>query len=129
MNQKILIVDDSPAARMIARRCLRIAGSQDVEFLEAEHGRAALQVLEEHDVNLVVVDLNMPVMDGHTLIRFMRSSLRLQGIPVVVVSSLVNEAKIDSLKKLGATLVLRKPLSPACIRQVLVELQSLEGAA
>lgn len=110
---RILIVDDSPAARMIARRCLKIAGQASAQFLEAEHGRAALDVLKHNDVQLVVADLNMPVMDGQTLIRFMRSSPRLNEIPVVVVSSLVNASTEEGLRKMGATFVMRKPLNPA----------------
>lgn len=122
---KILIVDDSAAARMIARRCLRIAGLDGEEFLEAEHGRAALDVMKHNAVKMVVADLNMPVMDGQTLIRFMRSSPRLHEIPVVVVSSLVNQGTAAALQKMGATVVIPKPLSPArmadaleCVREL-----------
>jgi two-component system chemotaxis response regulator CheY len=127
--EKILIVDDSPAARMIARRCLRIAGGSADEFLEAEHGRAALDLLKSNRVKLVVADLNMPVMDGQTLIRFMRSSPRLNTIPVVVVSSLVNPSTAEELKKMGATVVLRKPLNPARMADALESVQALESAA
>jgi two-component system chemotaxis response regulator CheY len=127
--EKILIVDDSPAARMIARRCLRIAGSTAEEFLEAEHGRAALDVLKHHKVHLVIADLNMPVMDGQTLIRFMRSSPRLNEIPVVVVSSLVNPSTAEGLKQLGATVVLRKPLNPASMADALESVRALRGGA
>ena len=127
--EKILIVDDSPAARMIARRCLRIAGGDATEYLEAEHGRAALDVLKHNKVKLVIADPNMPVMNGQTLIRFMRSSPRLNMIPVVVVSSLVNASTADGLKKMGATVVLRKPLNPARMADALESVQALEGAA
>lgn len=126
---KILIVDDSPAARMIARRCLRIAVAEESEYLEAEHGRAALDVLKKNQVKLVIADLNMPVMDGQTLIRFMRSSPRLHEIPVVVVSSLVNPSTAEVLKQMGATVVLRKPLNPARMADALETVQALGNAA
>jgi len=127
--EKILIVDDSSAARMIARRCLKIAGMEGKEFLEAEHGRAALDVMKHNVVKLVIADLNMPVMDGQTLIRFMRSSPRLNEIPVVVVSSLVNQSTAEALKKMGATVVLRKPLSPARMADALEYVAQLGQAA
>ena len=114
---------------MIARRCLKIAGRGGDEFLEAEHGRAALDVLKHNAVKLVIADLNMPVMDGQTLIRFMRSSPRLNEIPVVVVSSLVNPSTAEALKKMGATVVLRKPLNPARMADALESVAQLAEAA
>ena len=95
-------------------------------MFEAEHGRAALDVLKEQPIDLVVVDLNMPVMDGRTLIRFMRSSPRFNAIPIIVVSSLVNDTAASELVSLGASTVLKKPLSPATMASAIA---SLQGAA
>lgn len=121
----VLIVDDSPTARMLVRRCLNIAGYAAEQMFEAEHGRAALDVLKVQPIDLVVVDLNMPVMDGRTLIRFMRSSPRLNAIPIIVVSSLVNESSAGELMSMGATTVLKKPLSPAAMAAAIAELQGV----
>jgi two-component system chemotaxis response regulator CheY len=123
----ILIVDDSASARMIARRCLSIAGQSGAVFLEAEHGRAALEVLKSNTIDLVVADLNMPIMDGRTLIRFMRSSPRLNEIPVLVVSSLVNEATEAELHAMGATLVLRKPINPAMMAAAISQVNGAQA--
>lgn len=111
----VLIVDDSATARMLVRRCLTICGYRAEQTFEAEHGRAALDQLKAESVDLVISDLNMPVMDGRTLLRFMRSSPRLNAIPVIVVSSLVNEAAEQELRSMGAAAVIRKPLSPAAL--------------
>ncbi len=124
--KRVLIVDDSPAARMIARRCMVIAGYSDCEFLEAPDGKAALDLMKHEQVNLVVADLNMPNMDGQTLIRFMRSSPRLHDIPVLVVSSLVNPSTAETLRKLGATAVLKKPLNPGSLVEALATIQPEE---
>jgi len=121
----VLIVDDSSTARMLVRRCLTICGYRADQTFEAEHGRAALDLLKSQAVDLVVSDLNMPVMDGRTLLRFMRSSPRLNAIPVVVVSSLINEAAEEELRGMGATAVIRKPLSPAALAAAIT---SMDGA-
>lgn len=121
----VLIVDDSATARMLVRRCLTICGYRADQTFEAEHGRAALDLLKSQPVDLVVSDLNMPVMDGRTLLRFMRSSPRLNAIPVVVVSSLINEAAEEELRGMGATAVIRKPLSPAALAAAIT---SMDGA-
>lgn len=122
----VLIVDDSSTARMLVRRCLKIAGYAAEQMFEAEHGRAALEVLKVQAIDLVVVDLNMPVMDGRTLIRFMRSSPRLNAIPIIVVSSLVNDSAASELVSMGASTVLKKPLSPATMASAIA---ALEGVA
>lgn len=127
--EQVLIVDDSPAARMIVRRCLRIAGLEAERVLEAEHGRAALEVLKSTPVDLVVSDLNMPVMDGHTLLRFMRSSPRLRDIPVLVVSSLVNAAARESLSPLQPVVILKKPLNPARMADALGQVSAVRRAS
>ena len=127
--EQVLIVDDSPAARMIARRCLQIAGVDSARCVEAENGRSALEVLKAGTVSLVVADLNMPVMNGETLLRYMQSSPRLNRIPVVVVSSLVNAATEARLQGLGATVVMRKPLSPVAMVEALQQVARARGAA
>jgi two-component system chemotaxis response regulator CheY len=121
----VLIVDDSPTARMLVRRCLQIAGYGADQMFEAEHGRAALDVLRVQSIDLAVVDLNMPVMDGRTLIRFMRSSPRHNSIPIIVVSSLVNDTAAAELVAMGASTVLKKPLSPAAMASAIAELQGV----
>ena len=121
----VLIVDDSPTARMLVRRCLQIAGYGADQMFEAEHGRAALDVLRVQSIDLAVVDLNMPVMDGRTLIRFMRSSPRHNSIPIIVVSSLVNDTAAAELVAMGASMVLKKPLSPAAMASAIAELQGV----
>ena len=126
---KILIVDDSPAARMIARRCVKIAGCTCGAFIEAENGRDALELLKQHAVQLAIVDLSMPVMDGQTLIRFMRSSPRLNRLPVVVVSSKVSASEADLLRRMGVDVVLNKPLSPARMAAALKRVAQLADAA
>ena len=72
-KQKILIVDDSKAMRMIVRRTLRQAGLEDNELDEAANGAEALDALRRASFDLVLSDWNMPVMSGIELLQTMRS--------------------------------------------------------
>ncbi|MFZ5570551.1 MAG: response regulator [Thermodesulfobacteriota bacterium] len=115
----ILIADDSGMARMFIRRCLEISGCQACEFLEAENGRVALQLLKEKPVDLVVSDLNMPEMNGEELLKRIKSSPRLHEIPVLIITSAANPKKVAELTALHAAAVLNKPVSPASISEAL----------
>lgn len=117
--KKIVVADDSTTARMFVIRCLEIIGLNGSEFLPAANGREALELLKKDGVDLLVTDLNMPEMDGATLLKKVKASPRLHEIPVVVVSSGSNPAKNAELKKLGALAVLEKPVSPAALLDVL----------
>ncbi len=120
--QRILIVDDSKVARMLIRRCLEIAGYADVEYLDAGNGKEALAELKKQTADLVIADLNMPLMDGEGLINWMKSSPSLQNIPVIFVTSTNNEARAAHLTSLGAKAILGKPISPPKLAQVLKSL-------
>jgi two-component system chemotaxis response regulator CheY len=119
---KIIIVDDSATARMIVRRCLEIAGLSDAEFIEAENGKEALALLKEHKVDFVISDLNMPVMDGEMLLKWMKASPKLNEIPLVILSSAINAAKDRVLLDMGAFAVMSKPISPAKINESMSKL-------
>ena len=119
---KILIVDDSKTSRMMVRRCLEIAGITDAEITEAEDGRDALEQLNAAPVDLVLTDLNMPEMDGETLIRHVKASPKLTGIPIIVISSAAHEGNVEKLKSHGAAAVINKPMSPTAISDAMAAL-------
>ncbi|MBC8203973.1 MAG: response regulator [FCB group bacterium] len=115
----ILIVDDSAIARIVIKRCLEIAGFSHAEFLEAKDGVEALKIAENTEIDLLITDLNMPNMDGVSLLKHVKSSPRLTFLPVLVVTSSSDQTKAQELQKLGALDVLNKPISPAKIASVL----------
>lgn len=120
--QTILIADDSSTARMIIRRCLEIAGCSESRFLEASNGEEALAIVQKENIDLLVTDLNMPVMDGRQLLHSIKSSPLFNTLPVLVVTSLGNPAiEIDLLAQ-GADKVVPKPISPAQMQQILANL-------
>ncbi len=114
---KILIADDSGTARMFIKQCLEISISDDVEFSEAVNGQEALKLLKEDRFDLLVTDLNMPVLDGRELIRRVSASPKLTGLPIMVITSSGNEARKQELLDLGAKVVLRKPVNPMKIAE------------
>ncbi len=112
---KIMIADDSGTARMFIKQCLEISIEEEVEFMEAENGKVALEKLKAEPVDLLVTDLNMPVLDGRELIRRIAGSPKLHGMPIMVITSSGNQARKDELLEMGAGVVLRKPVNPMSI--------------
>ena len=84
----------------------------DVRISEAASGMEALQHITLDDYDLVIVDINMPVMDGLTLIKLTREEERFQAIPVIVVSNEGTDEPRDRALSLGADAHLPKPINP-----------------
>lgn len=124
---KIAVVDDSATARMFIKRCLEIAGFERAEIIEAENGRDALEKIRQQPVDLLLTDLTMPVMDGTTLLKWIKANPKLAEIPVLIISSAGNPAKEQELKELGAMGILDKPVSPVKLNHFLQDLLSSEG--
>ena len=117
MNKKIVIADDSKTARFLIRQYLEMAGFYQADFIEVESGREALDHLKENAVDLVITDYKMPEMDGLDLLRRVKASPKLHDLPVMVITSFANQAKIDELLENGAFAVLQKPLSLAKLHE------------
>jgi len=113
--KRVVIADDSQTARMCIRRCLEIIGLTEAEFVEAANGREALAKVKENSTDLLVTDLNMPLMDGAMLLRWIRGNPRLSQLRVLVITSAGNTAREAELLALGAFAVLSKPVSPAAL--------------
>lgn len=111
---EVLIVDDSSTSRMIIRRCIEMAGVEVGNFRFAENGLDALASLKEKGgVSVIVTDINMPKMDGQTFIRVLKANPLTAAIPMIVVSSIASGDMDAELMALGATVVVKKPVSPA----------------
>jgi diguanylate cyclase (GGDEF)-like protein len=106
----ILVVDDSKAIRRILNRALADAGYR---VLEAEDGRAALDACGSERPDLVLLDIDMPGMDGPTTLREMRSHPTLQSVPVLFLTARTGADDVAAGLDLGAQDYLRKPCEPA----------------
>jgi two-component system, chemotaxis family, chemotaxis protein CheY len=125
MNQ-VLIVDDSTMARALIKRSLEICGFENLQVSEAVDGLNALEILKEKSFDLVFSDLNMPKLDGEGLLRRIKSSPKLNHIPVVIISSKTNSATERKLIADYAEAVLSKPLSIPLLNKVLENSLNLE---
>ncbi len=121
MTFSILIVDDSLPMRGVLKKTLRAAGYGASEFLEAENGEKALETLEQHPVDIVITDFNMPVMNGLELLGIMQAREEMRRIPVIVVSTEGSIEKVTQIINQGAAGYVKKPFSPEQIRDLLIE--------
>lgn len=109
MARKILIVDDSESVRMIARIALR---EQGYDVVEANNGVEALKQLDAERVNLVISDVNMPEMDGITLLKQIKASARHKFMPIIMLTTEAGQDKKDEGRAAGAKAWITKPFQP-----------------
>ena len=112
---KIMTVDDSKTMRQMVTFTLKGAG---FEVMEAEDGKNALEVLGDTKVDLIITDLNMPVMDGFGLIEELRKHPVHKFSPILILTTEADPAKKERGKQLGATGWLVKPFNPEKLIQV-----------
>jgi two-component system chemotaxis response regulator CheY len=98
----------------------------DIENLyEAENGHEALILLEEHQIDIIFTDINMPVMDGEKMVRIISADSNLNHIPIVVITSKGSDFTKHCFEELGVKKYLVKPFSPEQIIDIVEEL--MEG--
>jgi two-component system, chemotaxis family, chemotaxis protein CheY len=111
MALKILIVDDSGVMRAMIKKTLLMTEIPIDEIFEASDGRQGLEILNRQWVDLVIADINMPVMNGEEMISHMKERIEFADIPIIVVSTEGSETRIDRLQEKGLKFI-RKPFSP-----------------
>jgi two-component system chemotaxis response regulator CheY len=119
MSCNVLIVDDSAILRTAIRKVVRLAGVEDDRIHEAGNGQDALSVLDTVWIDLVLLDLNMPVMDGEEFARRLRQKPELKDVAVVVVSTESNKERLQRLRDLGVVDTLHKPFEPEDLRRLI----------
>lgn len=104
-----MTADDSPSMRQMISFTLKEAG---FDIVEAEHGQDALNKLNGGPVDMLITDLNMPVMDGLELIRQVRALPQFKYIPIVMLTTESQAEKKQEGKAAGATGWIVKPFTP-----------------
>jgi len=117
MAFNVLIVDDSPVMRLFVRRVLDLSGLTNGTCFEAGNGREALDLLHTERMDVVLTDLNMPMMDGEQLVRSLEADEALRSIPVVVVSTDRTDGRVEQMLTLGAKGYVKKPFLPETLRE------------
>ena len=115
MTKRALVVDDSTSIRQMVAFTLKEAG---FDVLEGENGQNALDNVSGQSVNLVVTDLNMPVMDGLTLIRQLRAKPEFKFTPILMLTTESQDSKKQEGKAARATGWIVKPFDPEKLLQV-----------
>ena len=108
----VLIVDDDPINRDLLTRHLTARGHR---VLSMEHGQWAIEILETEHVDVILLDLDMPKMDGYETLERLKADARLAAIPVVVVSAADRADVVIRCVRLGAEDYVAKPLDPAVL--------------
>jgi len=124
MAVNVLIVDDSAVMRKIILKTLRMSGLSLGEVYQAADGQQGLKALNENWIDLVMVDINMPVMNGEEMIESLRQNPELKETPVIVVSTEGSETRVERLLSHGARFI-HKPFSPEDIRNTINDLLSI----
>lgn len=109
----LLVVDDNKVNRLLLGRGLEQQGHR-VAF--AENGRLALEILRQGEFDLMLLDIQMPEMDGYQVLEKVASDLELRDIPVIVTSSLEELDSIVRCIEMGAEDYLIKPVNPVLLR-------------
>ncbi|OCQ94393.1 adenylate cyclase [Oscillatoriales cyanobacterium USR001] len=115
----VLVVDDNPDLRTYVARILRGAG---FAVVLARNGAEGLEMAKNHDPDVIVTDLMMPVVSGLDLIRMIREDEKLKGTPVILLTAKIDEdTRIEGVEK-GADAYLSKPFND---RELLAEVRNL----
>jgi two-component system chemotaxis response regulator CheY len=121
---RALIIDDSSVMRKIVERSLRQAGIDLAEVREAGNGAEALQALQASGVDLILCDINMPVMDGIEFLRQMQGEPNAKGVPVVMITTEGSESHVVQALSIGARGYIRKPFTPEQVKEHVLPLLS-----
>jgi len=106
--------------RKIVERSLRQAGIDLAPVLEAGNGAEALVVLQEKQVDLILCDVNMPVMDGLEFIKQLHGVPNAKDVPVVMITTEGSESHVVQALSSGARGYIRKPFTPEQVREHVV---------
>ena len=115
---KILVVDDSPANLVAMRRLLSKVGAT---LIEASSGQEALAASLEHEFALVLLDVNMPEMDGFEVCKALKSDPATRGIVVVMLTAMAQPADRERGLSAGADGFFTKPFSPLALLEKVEE--------
>jgi two-component system chemotaxis response regulator CheY len=117
---RALIVDDSSVMRKIVERSLRQAGMELEQVLEAANGAEALVLLKNNHVDIILCDINMPVMDGLEFIKQLPSVANAKGVPVVMITTEGSEGHVVQAISAGARGYIRKPFTADQVKEQII---------
>jgi two-component system, chemotaxis family, chemotaxis protein CheY len=124
---RALIVDDSSVMRKIVERSLRQGGIHLAHVFEAGNGAEALGLLSDTRVDLILCDINMPVMDGLEFVKHLPEVENAKGVPVVMITTEGSEAHVVQALSCGARDYIRKPFTTDQVKEHFIPVLAGKG--
>jgi CheY-like chemotaxis protein/predicted regulator of Ras-like GTPase activity (Roadblock/LC7/MglB family) len=106
---KVLVVDDSTSVRKVLERLL---ASKGMQVMSAESAEQGLELVNRSQPNLIIADVVMPGMSGFELCQLLKLNSRTEGLPVILISGIINDGVMAQAKEAGAVAVVSKPFTP-----------------
>ena len=119
MAFNVLVVDDSGVMRAMIIKTMKMSGIELGEVHQAANGAEGLDALKNNWIDFVIVDINMPVMNGEEMIDRMLADPEIKNTPKIVISTEGSEERIERLREKGAEFI-HKPFSPEIIRDTIL---------
>ena len=113
-GKRVLVIEDTVENMRLFRAVLRLEG---VEMLEAENARAGIAIAGRDQPDLILMDIQMPEMDGLTATRLLRADPKTAGIPIIAVTASVLEVDKNKTLEAGCNGHIPKPIDPAIFGQ------------
>jgi len=126
MGQKILIVDDEAHIRMLIEQTLEELEDDGVEFLTAENGEIALEIIQKENPKLVFLDVMMPKMNGMEVCRRVKKELDLNSVFIVLLTAKGQELDRQRGQEVGADVYMTKPFDPEVLLSKAKEVLGIE---
>ncbi|REL38703.1 response regulator [Rhodohalobacter sp. SW132] len=123
MKMNVLIVDDCSVMRLMMKRTLKLSDIAVGEIFEAADGEEALRYVDTERIDLILLDLYMPVMDGMEVLDTLRNRSVSKNIPILIVSTESNSSMIEQIEKLG-TAFIHKPFTPEKLREEIYKISN-----
>lgn len=127
MSFNVLIVDDSFSMRSVIKKVLSLSGFHMDQCYEAGNGREGIAVLEEEWVDVIISDINMPVMNGLEMLKQLKEHPDYQNIPVIVISTEGSDDRINEAFSNGAKGFIKKPFLPEDLKKILHDVLGVDA--
>jgi len=126
MAKKLLIVDDESHIRTLIEQTLEELEDEGIEFLTAENGEQALEIIQSENPQLVFLDVMMPKMNGMEVCRRVKKDLSLNDVYIVLLTAKGQELDRQKGQEVGADVYMTKPFDPEMILNKAKEVLQIE---
>ena len=126
MEKKILIVDDEAHIRMLIGQTLEELEDEGVEFLTADNGQTALELIQSEKPDVVFLDVMMPKMNGMEVCRKVKLELGMTGVFIIILTAKGQELDKQKGQEVGADVYMTKPFDPEVLLNKAKEVLGIE---